>query len=455
VEPGLEDAPSLLEGDLAEALLGPFGPYELDRIVARGQRSVLYTAHSSDGGPPVAVKVLAGGPAENAVFLDARGDALLAAARLASPHLVRVLDVGRVDARHYVALEYVEGWTLAEKLAFEDPPPAARAFQWASQLAHGLAAAHAAGVYHGDMSPERVLVDSHQHARLTGFGFAPLTARPDDPFAPPEGRGEPSAAADAWGLGAILLATLTGGASPREGIRPQRLPEGAAAALDALLVPDPTHRPTDMWAVAATLAEVAEGLGTTRPEPPPAPPPLAAVAARTGVAAAVLVLVLAAAALGLELGDFGPAWTARLALHGALASAAGLAVATLLLGMLDLIRRGELPLPQSTQWLVQVGEGAGAAGAWCAIAGALLGPLALMNAVVAAVGLAALVSAVFGVVLRRAVARTRPDRGVGRILAVLGDPLVQRWRALHGPMLTVITGLATARFALMAYFSSR
>lgn len=451
-EDGTEGLSLLLEDGLAEALLGPFGPYQLERIVARGQASVIYAGRDLESAGRVAVKVLAKSPSENQAFISARGGALIAAAGISSPYVVRILDVGRVDARHYVAMEFVEGWSLADKLTFEDPPSASRAFAWASQIAIALRAARRAGVSHGDLRPDRVLIDAADRARLTGFGFAPLVSSGEDRTAPPEGRAE-TPAADAYGLGLILKAALTEGLPEAE--LPASLPGAARLLVQALLDPDPAVRPQDFGALSETLSEYAAGL-----ERAPAPmeaaarPGLKAVGLRAGgLAVGLLVLTVglfvAVGTLGLE-----SSHVAQVVLHSALAGMLGLGVATVLVATLDLIRRGELPLPQSTQWLVQVAEGAAAFGALAGVVAPIIGPPARMNLLLAVLGVGVLFSALFGVMLRRAVAKARPDRGVGRILAVLSDPWLLKWQALHGPALTTVTFLATARFALLAYFAA-
>src|SRR5262249_24087573 len=142
-----------------------------------------------------------------------------------------------------------------------------------------------------------------------------------------------------------------------------------------------------------------------------------------------------------------------LALRGALGGALALIVALWLLMGLALVRRGELPLPASSAWLVRVQDGSGVFGAMLLVAGVALAPMSILNLVVAAAGVAQLGSWIYGYLLRRSIALRRPDRGVGRMLAVLGDPSLARWRMVHVPMLATLALLATARFAFLAYFA--
>ncbi len=436
----------------ADALLGPFGPYELERIVARGQQAVVYAGRDVASGLRVAIKVLALAPVDNQAFIQERGAVMVAAASIRSPFVVKLLDVGRVDERHYVALEFIEGWSLADKLAFDEAPSTSEAFNWASQVALALAAAAQVGVRHGDVRPDRVLIDPQQRARLGGFGFAPLKPMSDDPWAPPEGAGD-TAAADAYGLGLILRAGLGGGGE--YAVLPDSVPQAGHDLVGALLDPDPSRRPTDFNALAEALSEYAvsaDGLRSVKAVVDR--PGLGGLTARAAGLALALLVTTVGAGLGFVFFGLETIDAAQAVLQSSLFAVAGLSVATVLVGTLDLIRRGELPLPQSTQWLVQFAEAAGAAGGLAGVIGLVIGPPAAMNILLALLGAATACSSIFGVTLRRAVARSRPDGGKGRILAVLSDPWLVRWQAWHGPALTTVTFMATARFALLAYFSA-
>ena len=138
------------------------------------------------------------------------------------------------------------------------------------------------------------------------------------------------------------------------------------------------------------------------------------------------------------------------ALFGALFSIG----ATTLLTTIALIRRGQIPLTVSSTWLVRVQEALGALGTALLVAGFVVSSPAFLNVFVSFLAVIVLVSWVFGFVLRRAVASAREDGGVGRMLAVLGDPTMTRWRVVHAPLLAALTCLATTRYLLIAYFAA-
>lgn len=459
----------------ADALLGAFGGYTLERIVARGGRSVVYAGVQTATGYPVAVKVLHADASTSARFVAEHGDDLLAAARIESPHVVRVVDVGRVDTRFYVALDYVDGWTLDEKLAAKERPATLEALTIARDVARALADAEVVGLLHKDVRPGNVLL-ADTGAMLTGFGFARKTDGLDGSagyLAPERYAGAPpSAATDLYALGAMLFRLLTQelpftgedgraiaataatyDATDVRTFDPD-IPAEIAELVAALLARDPSQRGGSATAIASHLDRLTfdlEAEGILAAEPTNAPPPLRTVAIRTGLvalAALVLSVVVPAAARSFGLLTKGVALDA--ALLGALFSIG----ATVLLATIALIRRGQVPLMLSSAWLVRAQETLGAVGTALLVAGFVMSSPAILNVFVAFLAAIVLGSWMFGIVLRRAVAAAREDGGVGRMLAVLGDPTISRWRAVHAPLLMTLTCLATVRYLLIAYFAA-
>ncbi|MFO0551041.1 MAG: serine/threonine-protein kinase [Polyangiaceae bacterium] len=130
---------------------------------------------------------------EHASASEQRARLLLEAqamAKLAHPNVVAVYDVGEEDGQLFVAMELVEGMTLAQWLAIGS---AARSTKQAArsereilgafvQAGRGLAAAHGVGLVHRDFKPDNVLVGADGRARVTDFGLArPLRAPLEDP----------------------------------------------------------------------------------------------------------------------------------------------------------------------------------------------------------------------------------------------------------------------------------
>ena len=154
------------------------------------------------------------------------------AARLADPHVVRVYDVGDDGSRPFIAMEYVDGETLAELLRRRGALPVDEAVGLGIQLCHGLAAVHRAGLVHRDVKPQNLLLRTDGQLKLGDFGIAlgadgtRLTVAGTvlgtaAYLAPEQARGEDvTAAADIYAVGAVLYELLTG--------RPVRTPSTLA-----------------------------------------------------------------------------------------------------------------------------------------------------------------------------------------------------------------------------------
>ncbi len=202
------------------------------------------------------------------------------------PNVVRVL---HVDAEgEALVAEWVEGTDLRSWLDASGPLPPTLAVYVARGAARGLAAVHAAGVLHRDVSAANVLLGHDGSVKLTDFGFASLAPDPGadevrgtlGTLAPEVVLGEPpTAASDLFSLGAVLVHALTGRA-PFEGASPSatldavvhadaaavleadpRVPAAVAALAGTLLARDPQARPASATATAERLADLQPEVG--------------------------------------------------------------------------------------------------------------------------------------------------------------------------------------------------
>ena len=224
--------------------------YQIDKVLGRGGMGVVYKAIHLPLKRTVALKmVLAGahaGPGDLARFrVEAE-----AVARLTHPNIVQIHEVGEVDGHPYLALEFIEGGTLADKLE-DQPLPVPEAARLVETLARAMQLAHSRNVVHRDLKPANILlqVDSGQWLvdskeknqppelstnhyplstlvpKITDFGLARqldsdsgatrtgMVMGTPSYMAPEQAAGrthEAGPAADIYSLGAILYDCLTG-----------------------------------------------------------------------------------------------------------------------------------------------------------------------------------------------------------------------------------------------------
>ncbi len=153
--------------------LGPgavFGRYTILQRLGAGGMGVVYAAYDPDLDRKVALKLLQpslrGGLSQRRLLREAQ-----AMARLAHPNVVTVHEVGQVEGRTFISMEFVEGQNLDRWLAEDDrsPDDVLRVFLAAGK---GLAAAHRAGLIHRDFKPANVLLGVDGRVRVADFGLA-------------------------------------------------------------------------------------------------------------------------------------------------------------------------------------------------------------------------------------------------------------------------------------------
>ena len=201
-------------------MLESLGHYKILEHIGSGGLGDVYRARDTRVGRTVAIKVLPEGFASaeesRARFLD---DARRAS-KLSHPNLAALYEVAEGDGdggRPYLACEFVEGQTL-KALVGGRPLNPRRAVNLASQIADGLAEAHAADMAHGNLDAESVIVTSKGRAKVLDVGLAAWrTNRLTE--APAAGS---RFARDISALGVLLFEMLTG-AAPAQGARVSRV----------------------------------------------------------------------------------------------------------------------------------------------------------------------------------------------------------------------------------------
>ena len=151
------------------------GPYEILSLVGTGGMGEVYKALDSRLDRTVAIKVL---PPSHTQDLTARQRLAREArviAGLSHPHICPLFDVGQQNGADFLVMEFLEGETLASRLA-RGRLPLDQALRHGIEMAGALAAAHSAGIVHRDLKPSNVIL-TKSGAKLLDFGIA--KARPD------------------------------------------------------------------------------------------------------------------------------------------------------------------------------------------------------------------------------------------------------------------------------------
>ena len=100
-----------------------------------------------------------------------------AAAALNHPNVAHVYEIGEHEGLHFIAMEFVEGKTLREKIHYEKTE-LRKLIRYLQQVAGGLAKAHAAGIVHRDLKPDNIMITRDGYAKILDFGLAKLVEIP-------------------------------------------------------------------------------------------------------------------------------------------------------------------------------------------------------------------------------------------------------------------------------------
>jgi eukaryotic-like serine/threonine-protein kinase len=319
------------------------GPYQIESLLGAGGMGEVYRARDTRLDRTVAIKILTQGVADTPEVRQRFEREARAVSSLSHPHICVLYDVGNQDGIEYLVMEYLEGETLAARIA-RNPLSTTELLRTASQIADALDKAHRQGIVHRDLKPANVMM-TRTGAKLLDFGLAkdeeilqsgdpgssPTMSRPltvqgtilgtMQYMSPEQLEGKPAdARSDIFSFGAVVYEMATGrkafeakshasliAAILKEEPRPMRevqplTPPQLEPIVKACLAKDPDERPQSAHDLKLQLEWMREASGSSSSQtqsgsssPSSAPPSRGRIAGI--VLASALCTLLAAAAL--------------------------------------------------------------------------------------------------------------------------------------------------------------
>lgn len=208
--------------------------YEIQQRIGRGGMADVLLARDLLLDRPVAIKVLFAEFATDPNFVERFRREAQSAAALNHPNIVSVYDWGKYGGTYFIAMEYVEGRTLADIVRANGRVSPVQAAEIASEVSAALAFAHRNGVVHRDIKPANILIGSSGQVKVADFGIARAMNSAADSnltqvglvmgtatyFSPEQAQGaQPDPRSDLYSLG-IVMYEMVGGRPPFGGDNP-------------------------------------------------------------------------------------------------------------------------------------------------------------------------------------------------------------------------------------------
>jgi serine/threonine-protein kinase len=194
--------------------------YRIIGLLGKGGMGEVFKAEDIKLNQTVALKFLPDALEKDSSALSRFHAEVRVARQVSHPNVCRVFDIGEIENRHFLSMEFIDGDDLSSLLRRIGRLPSDKAIEIARQLCFGLAAIHEAGILHRDLKPANVIIDSRGKTRITDFGIAGIEEeltggeiRVGTPaYMSPEqitGR-EVSPKSDLYSLGLLLYEIFTG-----------------------------------------------------------------------------------------------------------------------------------------------------------------------------------------------------------------------------------------------------
>src|SRR5437016_4311653 len=147
--------------------------YRIVSKIGAGGMGEVYLAQDTKLDRRVALKILPADVASNRDRMERFVREAKSAAALSHPNIAQIFEIGEHEGTHFIAMEFVEGVTLREKI-HRERPELSKLLRCLQHVAEGLAKAHAAGIVHRDLKPDNIMITQDGHAKILDFGLAKL-----------------------------------------------------------------------------------------------------------------------------------------------------------------------------------------------------------------------------------------------------------------------------------------
>lgn len=147
--------------------------YEIHSMLGEGGMGEVYLAQDKKLDRKVALKILPNDVAANQDRMRRFVQEAKSAAALNHPNIAHIYEIDECDGTNFIAMEFVEGVTLREKM-HRERTELRKLLRYLQEVAEGLAKAHASGIVHRDLKPDNIMITRDGHAKILDFGLAKL-----------------------------------------------------------------------------------------------------------------------------------------------------------------------------------------------------------------------------------------------------------------------------------------
>ncbi len=276
-----------------EAVPARLGNFLLLKLLGMGGMGGVYYAKDTSLGRFVAIKVMLKSLGDDAEFIETFRREAQAVAKLNHPNIAQIYSFGQEKGQPYIVMELVSGDRVDDMLEAQGGLPQTLAMRIALEVAEGLSAADEAGLVHGDIKPENILLDTKGHAKVVDFGLATVAHAAASEgiwgtpyYIAPEKirRQKVDARADIYSLGATLYHIITGsppfeGETPVEVVKARiehpppdiketltNINDKVASVITRMLATERTERYPTYKSLISDLKKVVDELGGASPK---------------------------------------------------------------------------------------------------------------------------------------------------------------------------------------------